>query len=72
MSKTICPECERVYDPPTERKERAVIEAARLLFVGYTAWHQAPGTWHTNTVLDVRLRRLFATVEALLAAEGEE
>ena len=53
-------------------KERAVIEAAKVLFTGYTAEDQAPHLWATDDMLDYRVRRLFATVDALLAAERNE
>ena len=59
------------FVPLNKSLRDAVIEAAKALFAGYTAEDQTPDAWHTDTVLDVRLRRLFATVEALQATEEE-
>jgi hypothetical protein len=50
-------------------QRRAVIEAARVLFRGFTAEDATPDAWRTDGVLDYRLHDLFVTVEALDAAE---
>jgi hypothetical protein len=47
------------------KAERRVLEAARVLFHGYTAEDQTPNLWATDDQLDYRLRRLFAAVEVL-------